>query len=71
MALIYLPRCMVWMIYDWPFDNRGRMWPHFLTFIPTVEENPRKNLNQVTDPTADRTRVGYVRSNDVTHSRNM
>ena len=51
----------IWRLYD----NRGRMWPKFSDICVTVEGNPRKNLNQETEPTGDRTRARCVRSNDV------
>ena len=42
------------------------MWPKFPNMCLTVEEKQRKNLNQEIDLTGDRTRVRFVRNNDVT-----
>ena len=42
------------------------MWRKFPDICLTVEGKPRKNLNQETNSTGDRTRARCVRSNDVT-----
>ena len=49
-----------------PYDNHGRMWPKFPDICLWLWENLGKNLKQEIDPTGDRTRARWLRSNDVT-----